>query len=796
MYNFIKIFYRNLWRNRVFSAINIVGLSIGLAGSFFLMLYIFQETGYNKCYKNWRNIYRVLENRKQFNMIHPHAPYYFAEYVKKDFPEIKASARMGFIFGASLKKGEEYIPEYGIFAADPSLFDIFTLPVIAGNKEDFLKTPASVVLTKKLADKYFDGGDALGKEMKMRLDGEEYLLRVDGIIENIPKKSTLIAGMFCHIDFVWERSKRFFSDEKLKYSWELADYETYLLLPDGYDIGRLKEKMPAFIKKYVEKETKSEYDFQALSDIYFGSQHLSNCRKWGDIHKIYTFALIAFLILFIAATNYIILSTAQSVTRFKEIGIRKTIGANRLMLVGQIFSESITTSILAVPFSILIMHFSLPYVNDILNARLQLSLLSGWKAIVGLLAITIVVGLVSGSYLAVFLSRLNPVEVLKNTNMIKSSRSWFRFALITLQIIIFVVLLIFLQTISLQINYAQNSDLGYDKENLIKIYVDEDFVNRFPGYREELKQNPDIVDVSAAIYMPPYAGWQKISVPHTKEPGKNVVLESLDVDYDFIKTLGLKLLEGRTFSREYGADSINAVVISKSAIEALGLPGHPVGLTFKTSDTSGYNIIGVFDDIYMRSFKEKITPIILRLSKMYLSELIVRYRPGTDSAAIAFLKKKMDELSPGAPMDYISVKDAIGSLYFKEMKLKKTINVFTLLAIFISMLGLFALSVFLIKQKTNVIGIRKVFGATTRDIIRLVAAEFLAMVMVANVIAVPVAVFVSNRWLSGYAYHIAFTLRPYIIAFAASLVLVFVTVVISAFKTANINPAESIKYQG
>ena len=791
----IKNAFKSLWRNKFFSVINIIGLSIGLAGAFILMLYILKETGYNRCHLKRNNIYRVLETHKDMNLTMPYAPYYFSEYLLKDFPEVKKASRLGYIYGVTFLKGEENIHENRVFAADPSVFDIFTLPVIRGNKEDFLKDPSSIVITESIAKKYFPNDDALGKEMQMKLNGQNYHFKVDGIIKDIPKKSTLFANIFCHISFVWERSKQYFPDDKIKYSWKNANYQTYILLPDGYNVKQLEKKLPDFIKKYSDDDNIAVYTFQPLTDIYFHSRNLNNCRKWGDLQKLYYLLVVAFLILFVAAANYIILSTAQSVTRFKEIGVRKTLGANRQMLINQIFTESVVVSVLAIPVSILILYFSFPFVNEILNTNLQLNLLTQWKALAGMFIITFSVGIISGGYLALFLSKLNPVEALRNISIINNSKSWLRFALIILQIIVFVVLLVFVQNVANQIQFAETSDLGYDKANLIKLFIKVDFLKNHPAFIEELKENPDILHVSAASYTPPAFGWSKIRLPHVVDTGKLVIVEALDVYYDFSNTLGLRIIEGRSFSKKYGTDSVDAVMVSKSAVKALGLPQHPVNIRLKRNDKKSYNIIGVFDDIYMRSFKEKIVPMIINLSDEYLPEMIVRYREGTDSTTIAFLKESFRKVAPEKHFDYSTVSDFLKYQYKNEIQLEKTLDVFALLTIFISMLGLFALSVFLIKQKTKSIGIRKVLGASTKDIIKLVAKEFMMMALIANIIAFPLAAWLVNSWLKTFAYHIEFQVLPYLIAFFASLVLVFATVAISAYKTASTNPAESIKYQ-
>ena len=795
-YKNLIVTFRTIARNKSFSLINLAGLSIGLAASFFLLLYILHETGYNKCHKNHNNIYRVIETKKKLNITQPYAPYYFSKYLQKDFPEVKSAVRMGYIYSVAFKKSDEFIPEPGVFAADPALFDIFTLPVISGNSNDFLKDPSSIVITKRIAEKYFSGGNALGKKMEMKLNNQTYLFRVDGVIKDIPRKSTLIGNIFCHIDFEWERSKQYYPDENFKYSWNNSAYQTYVLLSNGSSVSQLEKKMSEFVKKYMGKNNTTQYTFQSLDDVYFHSRHLMNTFKWGDLHKIYTFMLIALLILFIAITNYVILSTAQSVTRFKEIGVRKTVGATKKSLLIQIFSESVVLSLLAVPLAILIMYFSISFVNNLLNTRFVISSLLNLKMVFGIITIAIIAGVLSGIYLSLFLSKVNPVEALKSTNPVSSSKSWFRFILITFQIIVFVVLIVFMQIISAQIRFAETVNIGYDVTNLVTIRIDdEEAESHYHEIFNELKKNPDIVNASAASYIPPYPGWQKVSIPHAVLKNKYVSVEQLDVDYDFVETMGLKIIQGRSFSRQYGSDSVDAAIISKSVIDALGLPENPVGKILKKSEKSGYRIIGVMDDLYMRSIKENKGPLMLTLSNKYLDEIAVRYKPGTDSSSIAYIKKIFNDFFPNNQTDYTLGSQAIKQLYNKEVELKHTITAFSLLVIIISMLGLYALALFLIKQKSKTIGIRKVFGASTEDIIKSVTKEFLIVVLVANIIALPISIYLSVKWLSGYTCHINIGIQYFIIALLASIVLVMMTIVISSFKIANINPSESINYQ-
>lgn len=792
--NYLKIAFRNLWRNKTFSIINIIGLAIGLAGSFFLLLFILNETGYNKCHEKRHNIYRVLENKIDFEIIQPNCPFKMSESLLAHFPEIEASTRIRYIYRVAFQKDNNYINEYRVYAADPSIFNIFTLPVVSGNKELFLTEPSSIVISKKIAKKYFPGQDAIGKEMQMKMDNESYTFRVDGIMEDIPQKSTIKADILCHVDMMWERSKIYFPDKSDFINWDFSPCETYLLLADKYNYLQLEEKLPGFIEKHVGGGTNVEFTLQAFSDIYFHSRDLMNTRNWGNLQKIYNFSVLALLILFIACSNYIILSTAQSMKRFKEIGIRKVVGADRRTLIKQILTEGILVSLIALPVSVVIMEISIPFINNLLGADLKIYYLNNWEFLAGLIGISILVGIISGSYLAFFLSRFNPISILNNKANTGSSKSHIRSALIVIQLIIFSALIIVSQTISSQINHAINSDLGYNKKNLVKIFIDENFINHIGNFKNEIKTNPNIINVSAASYTPPEAGWQKMSYQHATDPEKQVIVEQLDVDYDFIETLGLEILQGRNFSKEYTLDSENAILISESAVDKFGLT-NPIGSTVKASETEKLNVIGVINDIHMRSLKEEIMPLVIRLTDDNLHEIIVRIAPGTYDETIKFLEDKMGEFNTESPMEHISVQENIEYLYHEESKLKRTLNTFTILAMFISVLGLFALSLFMVRQKTKSIGIRKVFGASHRDILQLIATEFFVLVLIANVIAWPAAWYISDLWLQKYAYRIGFNIQAYIISLIVSIFLVMLTVGINTTRAANANPVDSLKYE-
>jgi len=792
--NHLNTALRNLWRNKFFTFINIIGLAIGLAGSFFLLLYIISQTGYNTCHENRNNIYRILKHSPEFSIVQPNVPFQMGEVLSENFAEVKKASRYRLIYGMSAKKDDQFIEERYVFGADPTVFDIFTLPVISGNKDIFLRDPSSIVISRLIAEKYFPGENAVGRELVMQMDEEEFTFRVDGVMENIPHKSTFRAEILCHTDMIWERSKKYFDDKNTFLDWSGGFCEIYVLLPDKYSPKQLENKLPAMVNNYIDKDRNVKFTLQALNDIYFNSQHLANARSWGDLQSIYNFTAIAVLILLIACANYIILSTAQSMTRFKEIGIRKVLGANRMILIRQILTESVLISFIAIPVSLLIMEFSLSFVNDILGVELKIWDFSNWKFFIGLATITIIVGLLSGSYVSVFLSRYNPTLVFQNTDKLGNSKSWFRSAMIILQIVAFSVLIIVLQTISSQIDFTQNSDMGYDKENLLKIHIDVDSHAKVPAFLHEIKSNPNIINASAANYTPPELGWQKMQYLHPSDPTKKIVVEEISATYNFTETIGLKIQQGPSFSKDFALDAKNAAIISETAIKEFGLT-NPLGSTIHPSEDETLIVIGVINDINIHTLKSKFTPLVLRMTDVALYEIVVRFAPGTQKETIEYLEEKFSSFIIKTTRGYMTAKEYLGRIYWKEFNFKKILTTFTLLAIFISIIGLFALSLFMVKQKTKVIGIRKVFGATVKDIIRLFVSEFLIMVLIANFIAWPLGWYFADRWLEQFAFRITLPIHAYLLALILSLVLVIATVTINAVRAANANPVDSLRYE-
>jgi putative ABC transport system permease protein len=510
----------------------------------------------------------------------------------------------------------------------------------------------------------------------------------------------------------------------------------------------------------------------------------------GNINNVYIFSLIGIIILVIACINYTILSTAKSSTRSKEIGIRKVLGAGKNTLLKQILGESVLISFISLPVALLLAHLLLPSVNQLFRKQLVIHYSENWQFIAGFILLTLFVGLISGSYLAFYLSSFQPVDVLKSKINIGITRSIYQKILIIIQLIIFVVLILGTCIIYKQIHYALHKDMGLNKEGLVIIHYDDDgFRKRYESFKNEISKNPDIINVSGAMFSPPYNGGMQWDVPRIDDPDQIIKVEGLAVDFNYIETLGFTLSEGRTFSKEFGSDS-SAIMLNETAVKKLGL-ADPVG---KMIDDR--LIIGVIKDFHLHSFHKAIMPMIIDIMLMkYAGEVVVRIKPDNISTTMNFIEDKWKEFAPDVPFDYSFFDDALEELYSEEQRFGKIISLFTLLAVFIASIGLFGLSLFIGEQRVKEIGIRKVFGSSVSRIVKLILKEYLLMVLIANLIAWPVAYFIMNKWLQNFAYHAKIDFWLYIGAAALSMFIVLMTMSFQTIKAAQTNPAETLKYE-
>lgn len=797
--HYLKITIRNILRNKVYSFINIIGLSIGLAGSFFILLYVLGETGYDRYHKKRNRIFRVLSEYTDWEATTPETSLKLAPALADNFPEIEKIARIYRFKHTSVKSGNEFIEEKNFQCADAEIFDIFTLPFLIGDPESALEDPFSVVLTEKMSSKYFANRNPMGEILTVLCREELINLTITGILKDIPKKSTFKADFITPIFQAREELRRYF--EKGGFSapegWGDAWYTIYLTLLNENQAFDLKKKFPEFEKKNLPEYLQLQFDLQPLKDIYFhSSDYINNVTPQGNIKNVLLFSIIGFLILFVAGINFIILTTAKSILRSKEIGIRKVVGANINSIIKQVLTESILYSCFALLTAITLVHIFLPFINQLFNRELAVNYVENWQFTLGILLITLSIAVISGTYVVFFLSRYQPIDVFRSKLNTGITRLYFQRFLITVQLIIFCTLIICSGIIYRQIYFAQNLEMGFNNENLVIIYgLNNELNKKFNVFANEINKHPSIVNISA-ISSPglptEMQEWYPVFIKH--DPSKKVLVDNLWVHYNFIETLEIQMLEGRTFSREFSDDMYDHILINETGIRALEIDD-PIGYEIDTGEGEIATVVGVFKDFHAETVHEKIQPLIIELYPEYVDECIIRIIPDNIPEIISFLKNKWEEFAPDIPFNYKFMNDIIEELYGKERKFGQIITVFTLLTILIASLGLFGLTLFITEQKKQEIGIRKTFGASVITMIIFITKDFLILVLIGNMIAWPVAWYLMDRWLQNFAYRTPFEAWIFIITGILSLIIVFLTMSLQTFKAASTNPVEVLKYE-
>jgi putative ABC transport system permease protein len=791
--NYLKLAFRNLKRFKSYSFINICGLALGMAVSFLILLYVNNELSFDKYNQNADNIYRVITNDEPFSTEQPNTPFILAPTLKKDFPEIEYIARVKRL-GVSIKITDKFSGISNFISADPAVFRIHDIQLVEGNTETVLTDPYSVTSSQSTAKKYFNDENPIGKILTIKNYGETYDLKITGIFKDLPRNSTFQANFISSITLNYKFYEKLFSYNKElnpQEDWSILSCNTYLLFPENYDSNLFTSKLPDFVKRYQEKKRFSYY-LQPLKDIYLHSSNLINSGlPQGNLANVYLFAAIAFLILIIAGINFVILSIAKSATRTKEVGLRKVIGAARLDLIKQILFESVFMSFISLPFAIVFLELLLPQLNRILGVNLTINYLQDWKFISTFFSITILVGLLSGSYLAIYLSKFNPIEIFRARKDSGVSRSLFRRVLIVTQISIFVALITSSIIVYKQLYFMQNQNLGFNKENLLSIsFQDNELRNRYKAYKNEISNFPGILKISGASYVPPTDGWTKSSFFGPNDKTKKYDVESISVDYNFIETMGLQIIEGRDFSEDFSTDTKSGYIFNEVAMKELDMKNPKWK---KLSST--FKVTGVVKDFHIHSFREKIEPVMLSLRPERVREMILRIDSKNIPKTIAFLQGKWEAINPGKPFNFSFFDDSLTQLYLGEMKFRKIINYFTFLAIFIASLGLYGLASFMSKQRTKEIGIRKVLGSSLTSIISLLSKEFLLLTAIASFIAWPISFFYMNKWLQNFAYRTTVELWVYFLAGFLAISITLITISFQTIKSALINPVESLKYE-
>lgn len=798
----LKLILRNFIRQKVYSLINLAGLSVGLAGAFILLLYISTELRYDKHNKLLNRVYRINQEFKTSGEVFSTTPYVLTTTLRTDIPGTFKMARYINIGNSSFRYDDKVFYENSVYCADNELFNILTFDVLEGKQENFLKEPNSVIITRTFAKKYFGDTSPLGKILMMENNGDSYALTVKGFINDLPVTSTFKPDIILNIDIALKQLDKLVmstGNEKngpayYAETWSMGFFFTTLVLfPENHKPDYLETIMAGYEGKHFDKDALSvKFKLQPYKDIYFHSDQIkgNGDNPHGNARNIYIYSVVALMLLLTASFNYILISTSRSEQRLKEFGLRLTAGAGRLLIIRQIMGETIFISLLALPFGISLTELVLPYVSQpLFNKLLTINYIENWRFSSGLIIITVLIGVGSGIYLAVKILSSNPVRILKKTAETRSGKSYLTKALNIIQLTISIVLIICAGTIYSQIKYFKSSDLGFITNKIISINISDDGVRKnYETIKKKIKSLSNVEMVTGSMWELPSGNTMGISIPRVDDKTKMVNTEGLMVDCNFVSTLGLKLLAGRDFSEDSGNDAGN-VIINKSALDGLGII-NPVGtkLAFGT-------VIGVVEDFHIHSFRNKIPPMLLIFNPQGVRRLFVKLSNDDLSGSINQIQSIWKEFSIEKPVEYTFLNDSVNGLYFEDERFGKTLVLFSGLTLFIALLGIFGMSMINAEKKTKEIGIRKVMGATPSDILSKLSAEFLFLETISVLVAFPIAYLLMTKWLQNFEYHGNIDFWIFAAAGLISAIFVFLTVSYQVNKVSNSNPVDTLKYE-
>ncbi len=774
-FNYFKLTIRNIRKHKAYSSINISGLAIGIACCFLILLWVQDELSYDRFHENAENLYAATFING--SLVTPTA---LSGYLKTEYPEVFYSSRYSGMGRNLIKFNDTEIYEEGGVLVDPDFVKMFTIPFLGGDPETALTNPRSILISERLSRKLFGTKEAIGHTVTFNT---AYDLEITGLFANYPSNS--------HIQFEYiiplALSKTWNRDLN---TWEYNNIRTYVQLQKGTDVQSVDEKISGVV------ESHRPQDQRPLSLQPITRLHLNPFNQSGSpITYVYLFSAMALFILLIACINFINLTTARSSSRAKEVGIRKTVGAYRNNLIKQFFGESLVLTLIASLAGVGLSILFLPMFNNLTGKSFIWELMLQQRFLFGIFGIILLAVLLGGSYPAFFLSRFQPVKVLSGKLRTGMKGSMFRKVLVVFQFSLSVFLILGTLMVYRQVHFLQERDVGYDRNNIVTFGIGSRFTQNSDTIKAELLSNPNIQNVTL-VNVPPYRWNSNAGVGDVHWDGKTnqqVKMVMTSVDYDFLKTFGLRMAQGRFFSKDYSTDMVDSYVVNQAAVRAMEMD-NPIGKTFRVWDLSG-QIIGVVEDYNFESLHNEIIPMAMRIDPRGYQQACVRISPKNVEKTLGFMENKWKEIYPNYPFEYQFLDDRLQNLYRSEQSTGKIISVFTILALFISCLGIFGLSSYTAEQRTKEIGIRKVLGASAASVVKYMSKEFVFLVLIANVLVWPIAYILLNKWLQTFAYQINMGWSLFILTGLAVLVVSLLTVGWQILRAAMANPVDSLRYE-
>ncbi len=787
--NYLKIAYRNLLRQKAYSIINITGLALGMACCMLLLLWVQDEMNFDRFHEKAETIYRVeLDLHRTSGATHTRLTSYpLGGAIQENIPEVKYAARCTHISGLLIRYGNKVFIEDEIKAVDPAFLQIFTFPLISGNPGTALNHTYSILITEELAVKYFGTDDPLGKTMTIN---NKYDFTVTGVLKDVPENSTITFDILVPLEFLKDLGQYWDF-------WRSLNCQTWVELLPNSPVAPVNRKIDDLLERNNPSTTSRwAFSLMPITDINLYGFANNFTQINGKIQSIYIFSALAVLVLIIACINFMNLSTARSSKRALEVGLKKVVGARRRQIIAQFYGESILTTVIAFLLSLSLFRIILPIFNDISAKDFTFYSILNLSFIMSFLGITLITGLLSGSYPALYLSSFQPVKVLagRSRSGTENKNGRFRKILVVTQFGLSIIAIVGTLIVYQQLEYLRNKNLGYDKEQLIYLPLRGDTQHSFSVFKDQLVKDSRIIGVTGARQAPTAFGSKISGVDwEGKDPDSRVSLGYSSVNFDFVETMKIELLEGRSFSKHRATDASNAFLVNEEAAHLMG-GNSVIGKRLSALGIDGH-IIGVMKNFHYQSVKNKIGPFILYIQTSRMRYAIVRLQKGDLPSSLDFVKSTWLNLFPAYPFEYSFIDDDFAEAFRADQRMGAVLKYATIITIFIACLGLFGLAAFMVEKRTKEIGIRKTLGASVSGITVMLTKEFVKWVMMANIIALPIAYILMNQWLQEYAYPITMGWGVFFMAIFMSVIIAILTVSYQSVKLALTNPIDSLKYE-
>jgi ABC-type antimicrobial peptide transport system permease subunit len=787
--NYFKIALRNSLNNKMFSSINLSGLAIGMACCILISINVLNELNYNHFHENLDRLYGVV-NDQYFEGEKWHisaTPFPLGPALKEEFPEVIASTRYSRYYETLVSYKDKSFYESRIYHVDPDFFSMFSFSFIAGDKSTALNDPNSIILTKNIVEKYFSNEHPIGKTLRIN---NEYNFTVTGVMEDPPYNSSLRFDILIPTRFV----EGIYQKKGYSLNWSSNDPQTFIQLLQKNSAEVVNSKIRNYVRIKAENKNAPEFLIVPLKDFRFSPYYGGSDR----MTYLSILSLIAVFILLMACVNFMNLSTARSAKRAKEIGMRKVMGAYRKNLIFQFLGESLILSFASLLFAVMLVVILLPAFNAISGHNLPIDVLRRSFVIPVLIGVTLITGLIGGSYPALFLSSFRPIMTLKGNIKTGTKNVFSRKILIVFQFVLSISLIIGTSVIFKQLDYMKNTDQGFDAIDLISIPLRTEIRQNYTSLKNSLLQNPGIINITGSVHSPSHIERNTTDISwEGKNPDNTRLIHISSVDYNYLETMKIDLVAGRKFSKEFPADFGKNYLINEAMVRNMGVD-NPVGMKLEGRGDPG-RIIGVIKDFHFLPLYDQIPPLVIKLDleniryeKIYM---FVRIDPNNIPATLNFIKEKWDEIIPSFPFEYTFLENDLELRYGTEERLGHILRSFTWLAVFIACLGLFGLAAFTAERRTKEIGIRKVLGASVPNVVFLISKEFLFLVIASNIIAWPLSFIVMNNWLQDFAYRTSITIWTLILPTLLAVMLTIITVCFHSIKSGYTNPTDCLRYE-